>query len=63
MASKIAAAQSSIGEVASSALAVTPSAYDANHSILVPIHQSETTALTDAKAAGADGSNIVAALK
>jgi hypothetical protein len=63
MAAKIAAAQSAVSGVAASALGVTPAGYDANHSILVPIRQSETTALADAKAAGVDASDIVAALK
>ncbi len=63
MATKISSAQSSVNGVAASALAVTPAAYDANHSILVPIRQAETNALADAKAAGVDASDIVAALK
>jgi hypothetical protein len=62
MATKIAAAQSTVNGISAAALAVTPSQYDADHQALAQIRQSVSTALADAKAAGTDGSSIVAAL-
>ena len=63
MAAKISAAQAAITGQSAAALAVTPAAYDANHAVLTPVRTSVTTALADSKAAGVDGSDILAALK
>jgi hypothetical protein len=49
--------------LAAAALAVTPSAYNANHSVLVDDRTAALAALADSKAAAHEGRAIVAALK
>ena len=63
MAAKIGSAQMAINGVAAAALAVTPAQYDANKQVLAPIRQSVATALAASKAAGTDGTDVLAALQ
>jgi hypothetical protein len=63
MQAKTADAVTKTNGLAATALAVTPAAYDANHSILVDPRAASRDALAGTKAAAADGQAIVAALK
>ena len=63
MQSKTADAASKTSGLAGAALAVTPSAYNANHAVLTDDRAAARDALADTKAAAQDGRAIVAALK
>lgn len=62
MQSKIAGATTALNGVSASALAVTPSDYNSNHSVLSSDRAAIKTATADLKAAAADGKTIRAAL-
>lgn len=63
MQAKTADAASKTSGLAAAALAVTPSAYNANHTVLTDDRAAARDALADSKAAAQDGRAIVAALK
>jgi hypothetical protein len=63
MSAQISAATSDVNGVAGRALAVTPSGYNANHSVLEPIRASVTTAGADLKKASSDARTVLAAIK
>jgi hypothetical protein len=63
MQAKTADAASKTSGLAAAALAVTPSAYNANHAVLTDDRAAARAALADSKAAAQDGRAIVAALK
>ncbi len=63
MQAKIDDASSHANGLAAHALAVTPAAYNADKTVITSIRAQLTTALTDTKAAAADGHAIVAARK
>ena len=62
MQAKTADAVSKTAGLSAAALAVTPSAYNANHAVLTDDHAAARTALADTKAAAHDGRSILAAL-
>jgi hypothetical protein len=63
MSAKIAAATTALNGVAAQALAVTPSAYDANHSALTAVRSSVKSAIADLGIASSDGKTVLAAIK
>ncbi len=63
MQAKTADAVSKTSGLAAAALAVTPSAYNANHAVLTDDRAAARAALADTKAAAKDGRAILAALK
>ena len=63
MSTQISAASTALNGIAAQALAVTPSAYDSNHSVMSPIHAAVTTAIADLKKAHTDGQTVLAAIK
>ncbi|MGV8977829.1 MAG: hypothetical protein ACOH17_07280 [Cellulomonas sp.] len=63
MTTQIATAQTSLSGLAAAALAATPAAYDANHTVLTPVRQSLATATAAVKQARADARTVLAALK
>ncbi|HEX4444097.1 MAG TPA: hypothetical protein VHZ81_11040 [Galbitalea sp.] len=63
MQSKISAATDALDGVSASALAVTPADFNSNHSVLAAARSSVKTAVTDLKAATADGKTIRTAIK
>ena len=63
MQAKTADAVSKTAGLSAGALAVTPSAYNANHAVLTDDHTAARAALADTKAAAHDGRSILAALK
>jgi hypothetical protein len=63
MQAKTADAVSKTNGLAAAALAVTPTAYNANHTVLVDDRTAARAVLADSKAAAQDGQAILAALK
>jgi hypothetical protein len=63
MSTQIAAATSSLNGVAAQSLAVTPAAYNANHSVLTSVRSAVKAAIADLKKASADGKTVLAAIK
>jgi hypothetical protein len=63
MSSQIAAAGTALNGIAAQSLAVTPSAYNSNHSVMAPIRSAVTTAIADLKKASTDGKTVLAAIK
>lgn len=63
LATQIAAAQAAVNGVSSSALAVTPSDYNSNKTVLSSEKSSLATALAAVKAAHTDAKSVLAALK
>lgn len=63
MSAQIASATSALNGVAAQALAVTPSAFNSNHSVLQPVRSEVKTAIADLKKASADGKTVLAAIK
>jgi hypothetical protein len=63
MQNQIAAATSGLNGVAAAALAVTPSDFNANHSVLDPERSAVKSAIADVKKAASDGKTILAAIK
>jgi hypothetical protein len=63
MTRQLVTAQQSLSGLAATALAVTPAAFNANHTILAPVKQSLATATTAIKQARADAKTVLAALK
>jgi hypothetical protein len=63
MSSQIAAAGTALNGIAAESLAVTPSAYNSNHSVLAAIRTAVTTAIADLKKASTDGKTVLAAIK
>jgi hypothetical protein len=63
MSAQIAAATSALNGIAAQSLAVTPSAYNSNHSVLQPVRSAVTAAIADLKKATADGKTVLAAIK
>jgi hypothetical protein len=63
MSAQIAAATSALNGVAAQSLAVTPSAYNSNHSVLQPVRSAVKAAIADLKKAAQDGKTILAAIK
>ena len=63
MSAQTAAATAALNGVAAEALAVTPSAFNSNHSVLAPVRFAVTSAMTDLRKAAADGKTVLAAIK
>lgn len=63
MSTQIAAAGSALNGIAAESLAVTPSAYNSNHSVMAPIRAAVKTAIADLKKANTDGKTVLAAIK
>lgn len=63
MSAQIASATSSLNGIAAQALAVTPSAFNSNHSVLQPVRSAVKAAIADLKKAAADGKTVLAAIK
>lgn len=63
MSAQINAATAALDGIAAQALAVTPSAYNSNHSVLEPVHSAVKAAIADLKKAKADGQTVLAAIK
>jgi hypothetical protein len=63
MSTQIAAATSSLSGVAAQSLAVTPSAYNSNHTVLATVRADVKTAIADLKKASTDGKTVLAAIK
>ena len=63
MQAQISAASGLLNGVAANALAVTPTAFNANHTVLQPERTAVTTALADLTKAGADGNTVLAAIQ
>jgi hypothetical protein len=63
MSSQITAAGTALEGIAARSLAVTPSAYNSNQSVMAPIRTAVTTAIADLKKASADGKTVLAAIK
>lgn len=63
MSAQIASATSSLSGIAAQALAVTPSAFNSNHSVLQPVRSAVKAAIADLKKAAADGKTVLAAIK
>jgi hypothetical protein len=63
MSTQIAAASAALNGIASEALAVTPSAFNSNHSVLEPVRTAVKAAIADLKKAAADGKTVLAAIK
>jgi hypothetical protein len=63
MSAQIASATSALNGVAAEALAVTPSAFNSNHSVLQPVRSAVKAAIADLKKAAADGKTVLAAIK
>jgi hypothetical protein len=63
MSAQIASATSALNGIAAQALAVTPSAFNSNHSVLQPVRSAVKAAIADLKKAAADGKTVLAAIK
>jgi hypothetical protein len=63
MSTQIAAAGSALNGIAAESLAVTPSAYNSNHSVMAPIRTAVKAAIADLKRASTDGKTVLAAIK
>ena len=63
MSAQIAAATAALNGVAAQSLAVTPSAYNSNHSVLQPVRSAVKAAIADLKKAATDGKTVLAAIK
>jgi hypothetical protein len=63
MATQVSAATAALNGIAAESLAVTPSAYNSNHSVMGPIRSAVTTAIADLTKAAADGKTVLAAIK
>ena len=63
MSAQIASATSALNGIAAQALAVTPSAFNSNHSVLQPVRLAVKAAIADLKKAAADGKTVLAAIK
>jgi hypothetical protein len=63
MTAQIAAGGASLNGVAAESLAITPSAYNSNQSVMAPIRTAVTTAIADLTKANTDGKTILAAIR
>ena len=63
MSAEIAAATAALSGIAAQSLAVTPSAYNSNHSVLQPVRSAVKAAIADLKKAATDGKTVLAAIK
>lgn len=63
MSAQIASATSALNGIAAQSLAVTPSAYNSNHSVLQPVRSAVKAAIADLKKAATDGKTVLAAIK
>ena len=63
MSAQISAATAALNGIAAQALAVTPSAYNSNHTVLEPVRSAVKAAIADLKKAKADGQTVLAAIK
>jgi hypothetical protein len=63
MSTQIAAAGAALNGIAAESLAVTPAAYNSNHSVLSPIRSAVKTSIDDLKKASTDGKTVLAAIK
>jgi hypothetical protein len=63
MSAQVSAAAAALNGIAAESLAVTPSAYNSNHSVLEPIRSAVKTAIADLTKASTDGKTVLAAIK
>jgi len=63
MSAQVSAATAALNGIAAESLAVTPSAYNSNHSVLEPIRSAVKSAIADLTKASTDGKTVLAAIK
>jgi hypothetical protein len=63
MSAQVSAAAAALNGIAAESLAVTPSAYNSNHSVLEPIRSAVKSAIADLTKASTDGKTVLAAIK